>query len=446
MTPTLDGILASTVTATEGEGAVPEHLDRMLARTDGVYHASQAWLEPLPAAFGYAAIRRGLRESDIRPEWRVFNEVGGRSNVKPKLDEVPAILSQTATFFAVGDADLIRARLAHVGAIGGRRRLGFGKVSAFTVDEADADEARHGLLMDDGNPARALPVSMHSRLAGHAALAYAVARSGVSYGQTLAERAVCAVPATFDLNEPQGEATAAAPADAAALDPFDHIARLGAQVAIPAEELAAYATPYQQARRFLERSWSNTSADKAARPWAEGDLVVLTEGASFACTNYVIGALPARRRTTADGQAATKLALRDLLRAPPTRPAFVFLSERGGMTDGNLILSAGGDRLAICSPTGVASVSVAAMSRLFDLVEGRFREDIYALARVGDAILLGDESLKARRALQSWGPDYADVFEALPPRWSHAWGLFLSLMPWKARLNEAAGATAAVDA
>ena len=434
MSPTLDGILASAIAATEGESATPALLDGMLASTDGVYRASQAWLDPLPVAFDYAVIRRGLRDQDLRPEWEVFNEVGGRATVKPKLDEVRAILSESVTFFAVGDATAIRNRLAHVGAIGGRRRSGFGRVVSMTVEEVEADAERHGLLMINGQPARALPVEMHTRLAAVSAQAYAVARTGVSFGHTLAPRGVCAVPATFALREALSAPTASSgnsPTSAQMLDPYLHIATYGARPAIPAPEISQYTTPYEQARRFLERSWTNRAADKAARPWAEGDLVVLTEGGSFACTNYLTGNLAARPRTTTESQSATKIALRDLLRNPPGAPSFVLLSERGGMPDSNLILSAGGDRIVICSPSGVGSVSASAMARLFDAIEGRYQEELRDLARAGDALLIGDERKETRKRFDAWGADAVDVYEALPPRWSHAWSVVRSLVPWK---------------
>lgn len=154
---TFDALLASAVySLTEDLDQAHNHLP--LKQVNGLYFASAAIYEPI--ALGKMAMVQSMRPDDLwlDHQWLKKNKQGAVhtkfSNLSDNiLNTYQTIAATTMTWYCEGDADRIRALLAHLPMIGKKRSC---VVTQWTVDAGELDGV-HGYLDE---PMRPVPASL----------------------------------------------------------------------------------------------------------------------------------------------------------------------------------------------------------------------------------------------------------------------------------------------
>lgn len=414
--PALDSLLAGIIAAQYSEAAVDEVLPRTLKQTDGIYHASRLWLDASGAAFKHMQTRRSLNPAELladRP-WIHVRRWGSHNRLKAFQTETTAVLAPYGEFFGVGDIELVEALLALIPSLGKHRRAGFGRIASLSVDKAETTAA-HGLLLQDGSPARNLPVEMYQRLGGRGGV-LSHARCQPSYGYVLSPARACVAPAGFELTSrvrTQPESLADLQIGESAIDFI--VQRI--------DRALHGSTPAETVDRFFTRGWDNRDPGKATRAFTEGDLIMVREEGITAVTNCVVPGVELIPRAQ-----KSRDIFRALLAAPPQGRSVIVFKGKPGIDINLLRLNMGGKVLSVSrtSPRATFPVDCERITQAFAAVEGLMRFDIRRLAEAGDALQAGGNNWKA---LDKFGDNAVNIFEALPPRWSREWQLFLDLVP-----------------
>lgn len=150
---TFDALLAAAVYA-QTQDIDQAHEQLPLARTDGMYHASAAIMEPITA--GRRAIVQSLRQDPDLLPWLKRNAAG---NVHTQFSNMPDnILNsyrsmdvESVTWYCEGDPDLIRLLLDAVPMIGKKRAT---EVTHWSLAEGELD----GVMGYAEEPLRPIPV------------------------------------------------------------------------------------------------------------------------------------------------------------------------------------------------------------------------------------------------------------------------------------------------
>lgn len=169
MPPALDAMLMGEIARVEGlppydvqvdSGAV-EDVAIPLAEAGGVYLASWALFEAIHRETTYRNKRLPLAallaHLDTRGRKSArYDTVTGRG--KPLRIPEERVTVRELVWYALGDAEAIRAVVAGITAVGGRRGAGAGVVASWTVDVLDDADVWSGFpVVLDGAPLRSLP-------------------------------------------------------------------------------------------------------------------------------------------------------------------------------------------------------------------------------------------------------------------------------------------------
>lgn len=423
--PTLDGIVASQLCALHGEAAVESMVTDLFARTDGISHASRGRLSAMPFTDTFSKVRRSLLPAELLAGGRfsaaaTLPKLTTANANKAMLDERMLVTADGVEFdvtLAPGaTGDDLHAVLATVPAIGAWRGKGFGRVAAWLVQEERGAGPHFGLLLDNGTPARPLPVSLHARLTSSPAPAYAVARAGTSYGYHLAPSELCAMPI--------GVLTPTAPSASSARPPTAPESPQGLLGRICGE---------REPQTWLNAAWPNVNADSAARPLTANSVLLLrTESALLAGNNLMDGTRLLPLLLSDEGQPSVfrtgRALLRTIIEQPPDGPYMV------AWKDSNVGLSlvgasvGYGDTLSLVTSTGNYTVDAASLRTALGATVTLDFAGVRKLASLGDSLLRGAESLRPQEERRMFDQfealGGADVFDLLPPRWSREWRLF----------------------
>lgn len=153
---TLDGLLGALL-FDRLEDVEAAHAAIPVRQTEGLYHASAAYLEPIER--GRIAFIASLRpQHSIDPDHILKNRRGELhrkfdSSFTNVMNGYAMVSAPTVTWYAEGDADAIQALLSPVQFIGKRRASGYGRVSRWQFDPGELD----GLEGPFGDPMRPIP-------------------------------------------------------------------------------------------------------------------------------------------------------------------------------------------------------------------------------------------------------------------------------------------------
>lgn len=191
---TLDALLAALIFDESGD-LEKAHSSIPLANTDGLWHASAAFIEKVHVErHGFVANLRASHDLDpnhiAKGKGGLLHRTMGltrRSDFGAVMNSYKVIMSPTVTWYAQGDAGAVEKLLAGVTSIGKRRASGYGAVASVSVEEGDLD----GITGFFGEPLRPVPVDLRQGFAPSALKADAAWRPAYWHP---ANRAVCFVP------------------------------------------------------------------------------------------------------------------------------------------------------------------------------------------------------------------------------------------------------------
>lgn len=159
----LDSLLAFALYQESGDLNVA-HEQLPLARTNGVWHASQMRMEG-PVMYQSVDFSMSLKQADM--DTRLFSKNGRKGYVfidqvrgdhKANLDAYQGLVSKTGMvhFYAFGDKEKIESLLrAHIFAIGKKHQQGYGSIESMTVESIERD---YSMLHPSMGVMRQLPV------------------------------------------------------------------------------------------------------------------------------------------------------------------------------------------------------------------------------------------------------------------------------------------------
>lgn len=160
---TLDALLANLIF--EKTGSIEDaHTTVPLARTNDLFHASAALLEPFGSA-NVSFVANMRADHSLEPDLLLKNKHGKiHTKVgKTRRREFGAVMNTYTTYdapeitwYAEGDGQAIESLLSGVLFIGKRRGSGYGEVTQWTVELGELD----GIIGPFGDPLRPVPLDM----------------------------------------------------------------------------------------------------------------------------------------------------------------------------------------------------------------------------------------------------------------------------------------------
>jgi CRISPR type IV-associated protein Csf3 len=160
---TLDALLAAIIFDDCGD-IDKAHSDIPLKNTDGLWHGSAGFLEPI--AIGKQVFVANLRAMhDLEPDMiaknsqgRVHRRIGAtrRGDYGPVLNSYQIITAEVITWYGEGDIDKVKELISTISFIGKRRANGFGEIESIDLEESDLD----GVLGYTNEPLRPIPESL----------------------------------------------------------------------------------------------------------------------------------------------------------------------------------------------------------------------------------------------------------------------------------------------
>ena len=160
---TLDALLAAIIFDDCGD-IDKAHSDIPLKNTDGLWHGSAAFLEPISIGKQvFVANLRAMHDLDI--ELVARNAVGKthkslglsrRRDFGAVLNSYQTITTETITWYGEGDVIKVKDLMSTISFIGKRRANGFGEIESIDLEESDLD----GVLGYTNEPLRPIPESL----------------------------------------------------------------------------------------------------------------------------------------------------------------------------------------------------------------------------------------------------------------------------------------------
>ncbi len=202
--PTLDAILAAELALHVGDARALAELP--LQTTDGVYHASQLYLDAINLEHAFTKIAMRQTEPASMPITSVRGNARGDmisiayNKYKNTLNRHRARSVMTGVFAGVGDIDEIESILTDVLAIGARRADGYGLIADRSIEPVDADPRIWGIMDSQGEPMRPVPLRTWATLGGAPDALVQMVRARPWYWDARNPAEICAVPASDTMN------------------------------------------------------------------------------------------------------------------------------------------------------------------------------------------------------------------------------------------------------
>ncbi len=197
---TLDALLAGELAQWEGDEAALTSLP--LGAMDGTFQASQAYVDAVGIDMKLTKIAMRQSEPNSMPVDSIQGPIVTTYNAaKNTLNRYNGRATYTVMFAGVGDIDAVHGILIDVQAIGLRRGDGLGLVATLTIEPVPADPTRWGLVTDEGEPMRPVPLPLWRRLGGRADVAIQQVRCRPFYWDQRNPAVACAVPVRNEIHE-----------------------------------------------------------------------------------------------------------------------------------------------------------------------------------------------------------------------------------------------------
>jgi hypothetical protein len=162
---TLDALLASLIFEATGDVDVA-HDTVPLARTNGLFHASAALLEPLSSSqVAFVANLQAMHSLDPdliqkNKHGQLHKKIGltRRRDFGAVMNSYTSFQVDKIIWYAEGDPVAVEGLLSNVRFIGKRRASGYGEVSGWSIQPGEFD----GVVGPFGGPMRPVPTEMFS--------------------------------------------------------------------------------------------------------------------------------------------------------------------------------------------------------------------------------------------------------------------------------------------
>ena len=167
---TFDALLAALIYR-QTDSLEAAHTQIPLARTEGVWHGSAAFLDSVARKTIGPAFKAGItpREEMWAPAYqtgtgRNRNRIlvkrvdTARGPYQTRLDQYVGIAASTVTWFAHGDVQRVRELLLDLSSVGAKTRQGWGRIERLDIEELDDDLSMAYVTPQGATPMRPIPV------------------------------------------------------------------------------------------------------------------------------------------------------------------------------------------------------------------------------------------------------------------------------------------------